>query len=83
MRAQLCADGQGHDFALDYRTLKVSGRITAIPDKWFCEVSETGTEYVSAFVKLATKVDKWSVPGACRQTLFGILKNQVANNRIP
>src|SRR5262249_8811686 len=28
MRAELCADGQSHDFASDYRTEKVSGRIT-------------------------------------------------------
>ena len=29
VRAKLCADGQSHDFACDYRTLKVSGRKTA------------------------------------------------------
>src|SRR5262249_4148967 len=31
--AELCADGQSHDFACDYRTQKVSGRITALPNR--------------------------------------------------
>ena len=31
MGAELCADGQDHDFVWDYRTRKVSGRKTDLP----------------------------------------------------
>jgi hypothetical protein len=31
MGAELCADGQDHDFVWDYRTRKVSGRKTDRP----------------------------------------------------